>query len=163
MLLWFSFQFWSTVLQCGARLRIHFKLLNRVVGGASVLTGGVFECDIAHRRSVAVLCMLCKIHYNSTHPLYGALRRPYLIVRVTRASFVALGTPLCYTCFWGLRTYMVFIALSQPCIVNLFLNKNNTFLQPPHLKGGVALSNLQVWVSVCLVIYHLLCRTIAGD
>ena len=29
-----------------------------------VLTGGVFECDHAHRRSVAVLCMLYKIRCN---------------------------------------------------------------------------------------------------
>ena len=30
------------------------KLLDRVVSGALFLTGGVFECDIAHRRSVAI-------------------------------------------------------------------------------------------------------------
>ena len=36
----------------------HLKLLDRAVSGAWFLTGGVFECDIAHRRSVAVLCML---------------------------------------------------------------------------------------------------------
>ena len=36
----------------------HLRLLDRVVSGASFLTGGVFECDLAHRRSVAVLCML---------------------------------------------------------------------------------------------------------
>ena len=33
----------------------HLKLLDRVVGDDSFLTGGVFECDLAHRRSVAVL------------------------------------------------------------------------------------------------------------
>ena len=36
----------------------HFRLLDRIVSGASFLTGGVFECDLAHRLSVAVLCML---------------------------------------------------------------------------------------------------------
>ena len=35
----------------------HLKLLDRVVSRASFLTGGVSECDLAHRRSVAVLCM----------------------------------------------------------------------------------------------------------
>ena len=35
----------------------HLKLLDRVVGGARFLTGGVCECDIAHCRSVAVLFM----------------------------------------------------------------------------------------------------------
>ena len=33
----------------------HHKLLDRVVSGAWSLTGGVFECDITHCRSVAVL------------------------------------------------------------------------------------------------------------
>ena len=36
----------------------HLKPLVCVVSGASFLTGGVFECDLAHRRSVAVLCTL---------------------------------------------------------------------------------------------------------
>ena len=36
----------------------HLKLLDRVVSGANFLTGGVFECDLAHRRYVAVLCMM---------------------------------------------------------------------------------------------------------
>ena len=39
----------------------HLKLLDRVVSGASFLTGGVFESDLAHRRSVVVLFMLNKI------------------------------------------------------------------------------------------------------
>ena len=36
----------------------HLKLPDCAVTGARFLTGGVFECDIAHRRSVAVLCIL---------------------------------------------------------------------------------------------------------
>ena len=48
----------------------HLKLLNRVVNGAGSLTGGVFQCDLAHRRSVAVLSMLDKIRCNPMHPLY---------------------------------------------------------------------------------------------
>ena len=38
----------------------HLKLLDRAVSGARFLTGGVFECNIAHSRSVAVLCMLTR-------------------------------------------------------------------------------------------------------
>ena len=34
----------------------HLKLLDRAVSGARFITGGVFECAISHRRSVAVLC-----------------------------------------------------------------------------------------------------------
>ena len=47
----------------------HLNLLDRAVSGARFLTGGVFERDIAHRRSVAVLCMLYKIRCNPMHPL----------------------------------------------------------------------------------------------
>ena len=39
----------------------HLKPLDRAISGARFRTGVVFECDIAHRRSVAVLCMLYKI------------------------------------------------------------------------------------------------------
>ena len=67
----------------------YLKLLNRVVSGARFLNGGVFECDIAHRRSVAVLCMLYKIMCNPMHPLNGALPGPYVPVRVIRGALVA--------------------------------------------------------------------------
>ena len=60
----------------------HLRLLDRVVSGASFLTVSVFECDLAHLRSVAVLCMLHKIRCNSMHPLYGALPVPYVPVRL---------------------------------------------------------------------------------
>ena len=65
------------------------KLLDRAVCGARFLTGGVFECNIAHRRSVAVLCMLYKIRYNPVNRLNGALPGPYVPVRVTRGALVA--------------------------------------------------------------------------
>ena len=51
----------------------HLKLLDRVVSGSHFLTVGVFQSDIAHRRSVTVLCMLYKIRCNPMHPLYGVL------------------------------------------------------------------------------------------
>ena len=66
----------------------HLKLLDRAVSGARFLTGGVFECDIAHRRSVAVLCMLYKIRCKAMHPLNGALPGPHVSVRVTRGALV---------------------------------------------------------------------------
>ena len=67
----------------------HHKLLDRVVSGASFLTRGVFECDIARRRSVAVLYVLYKIRCNQMHPLYGALYLPYVPVRITRIALVS--------------------------------------------------------------------------
>ena len=53
----------------------HLKILDRAVSGGRFLTGGVFECDIAHRRTVAILFMLYKIRFNQMHPLNGALPR----------------------------------------------------------------------------------------
>ena len=50
---------------------------------------GVSECDIAHRRSVAVLCMLYKIRGNPLHPLNDELPGPYVPVLVTRGALVA--------------------------------------------------------------------------
>ena len=47
----------------------HLKLLDGAVSGARFLTGGVFECDIAHRRSMVFLCMIYKIRCNPMHPL----------------------------------------------------------------------------------------------
>ena len=51
----------------------HLKLLDRVVSDACFLAGGVLNCDLSHRRSAAVLCMLYKIRCNTMHPLCGAL------------------------------------------------------------------------------------------
>ena len=42
--------------------RYTLKLLDRVVSGACFISRGVFECNIAHRRSLAVLCILYKMH-----------------------------------------------------------------------------------------------------
>ena len=64
------------------------KLQDRVVSGASFLTAGVFERDIVHRRSVAVLFMLYTIRCNPMHPLYGALPVPSVPVRVSRDTLV---------------------------------------------------------------------------
>ena len=67
----------------------HLKLLDRAVSGARFLTGGVFECDIANHRSVAVLCMLYNIRCNLVHPLDGALPALYVSVWVTQGALVA--------------------------------------------------------------------------
>ena len=88
--------FWSTVLFCSVVLGAdtHLTLLDCAVSGARFLTGGVFDCNIAHRRSVAVLCMLYEIRCNLMHPVNGALTGPYVPVRVTRGALVAHR----YTC-----------------------------------------------------------------
>ena len=89
----------------------YLKLLDRVVRGASFLTGGVFQCDLAYRRSVAVICMLYKIRCNPLHPLYGALPVPYVPVRVTRGAVIAhwftYAPPRCRTSQYS-RTFIPF-------------------------------------------------------
>ena len=81
----FGVLFWSLV----STADTHPKLLDRAVSGARFLTGVVFGCDIAHRRSVAVLCMLYKVRCNPMHPINGALPGPYVPARVTRGALVA--------------------------------------------------------------------------
>ena len=89
----------------------HLKQLDRAVSGARFLTGGVFECDIFHRRSVAVLCMLYKIRCNPVHPLIGALLGPYVPVLVTLGALVAhrcsYSPPRCRTLQYS-RTFIPF-------------------------------------------------------
>ena len=79
----------------------HLKLLDRVVTGACFLAGGVLNCNLSHRRSVAVLCMVYKIRCNPKHPLCGALPVPYVPVRVTRGALIAhwytYAPPRCIT------------------------------------------------------------------
>ena len=91
----------------------HLKLLGRAVSGALFLTGGVFECDISHRRSVAVLCMLYKIRCIPVHLLNGVLPGPYVPARVTRSALVAhrytYAQPGCRTLQYS-RTFILFSA-----------------------------------------------------
>ena len=88
------------------------ELLDREVSGARFLTGGVFECDIAHRRSVAVLCMLDTLRWNPVNPLNGDLPGPYLPVRVTRGAQIShrftYALPRCRTS----QYHRTFISLS---------------------------------------------------
>ena len=88
----------------------HLKLLDRAVSGAWFLTGGVFEYDIAHRRTVVVLCILYKIRCNPVHTLNnGALPGTYVTVRDTRSALVAhwftYASPRCRTSQYS-RTFI---------------------------------------------------------
>ena len=73
-------------------------------------------CDIAHRRSVAVLCMLYKIRCNPVHPLNGALHGPY--VRVPQ-DFYSLSLLL-----WSDLAYPVFDGVGLAG----FKSRSNVFL-----------------------------------
>ena len=83
----------------------HLKLLDRAVSGARFLTEGVLECDISHRRSMTVLCMLYKIMCNAVHHLNGALPGPYVPARV--AHRYTYAPPRCRTLQYS-RTFIPF-------------------------------------------------------
>ena len=82
-----EFEYCSAVWCSAADTRL--KQLDRAVSSALFLSGGVFECGIAHRRFVAVLCMLYKIRCNQTHPHSGALPGPYVPVWVPFGALVS--------------------------------------------------------------------------
>ena len=112
---------YCSVVWCSAA-NTHLKLLDRAVSGARFLTGG--ECDISHRRSVAVLCMLYKIKCNPVHPLNGALPGKYVPVRVTRGALVAhrytYPPPRCRTLQYS-RTFIPFsLSLSNDLANSVF-------------------------------------------
>ena len=90
--------FWSFVLPvlescstvwCSAA-RSHHKLLDRVVRNAGFLAGGVLECNLAHRRSVAELRIYLRLGVTQCMlNLSGALPLPCVPARVTRGALIA--------------------------------------------------------------------------
>ena len=102
----------------------HLKLLDRAVSGARFLTGSVFECDISHLRSLAVMCMFYRIRCNPVHPLNGTLPGSYMPVRVTRGAQVAhrynFAPPRCRTLQYS-RTFIPFsVSLWNDLANNVF-------------------------------------------
>ena len=102
----------------------HLKLLDRVVRGARFLAGGVLECNLAHRRSVAVLCKLFKIKSNPMHPLNGALPLPYVPARVLvvlwllycilTEELLSTVEPLCSShCLFGTVLVILYLMVSD--------------------------------------------------
>ena len=121
----------------------HLKLLDHVVSGASFLAACVLNCDLSHRWSVAVLCMLYKIRCNPKHPLCGALPLPYVPVRVTRGALLAhrytFVPPRCRTSQYR-RTFIplsvsLWNDLVDPVFDSVWLvgfkSRSNAFLQCP--------------------------------
>ena len=92
----------------------HLKLLDRAFSGARFLTRGAFECDIAHRRSVAVLCIFIRSG-KAMHPLNGALPGPYVPVWVARGALVThrytYAPPRCRTSQYS-RIFIPFLSVS---------------------------------------------------
>ena len=114
----------------------HLKLLDPGVSGAQFLTGGVFECDIAHCRSVAILCMLYKIRCSPMHKLNNELPGPYVPVWVTHSAMVAhrytYAPPRCSTSQYR-RT---FVSLS----LSLWNDLANPVFTSQYLSGKICLT-----------------------
>ena len=73
----------------------HLKLLDLTVRGAQFLINwGLFEWDVAHRRSVAILCMLYNSRCNPVHPLNGALPGPYVPGGLHTVLWCHISTPM---------------------------------------------------------------------
>ena len=102
----------------------HLKLLDRAVSGAWFLAGGMFECDISHRQSIAVLCMLYKIRCNLVHPLNGALPGLYVPVQVTRGALAThrytYAPPSCRTLQYS-RTLSPSLCSSETIMLTPYL------------------------------------------
>ena len=90
----------------------HLKLLDRAVSGARFLTEVVFECDIAHRRFVALLCMLYNNRWNPMHPPNSALPGLYVPVLVTLGSLVEHRWTYSTACCRTSQYRITFISLS---------------------------------------------------
>ena len=141
-------EYWSAV--WGSAADAHLKLPDSAVSGTRFLIGGVFECDIAHRRSMAVLCMLYKIRCNPVHPLNGALPGPYVPVRLTRGALVSLrytyAPPRCRTSQYS-RT---FITLS----VSLWNDLANPVLDGVGLAGFKSRAFIDLSCSIPTIVFY---------
>ena len=119
----------------------HLKLLDRAVSGARFLTGSAFECDISHRQSVAILCMLYKIRCNPVHPL-----NPYVPARVTSGALVAhrytYAPPRCRTPKYS-RTFI-------PLSVSLWNDLANPVFDGVRLEGSKSRANASLLAQAAL-------------
>ena len=108
----------------------HLKLLDCIVSDASFLTGGVFQCDIVHRRSVAVLCMLYKIRSN---PIRCTLSMVPFLWRMCRCGL--------HAALWShIGTLMRLLAAEPRCIAGLLFPCQ-------YLRGTILVTWLSmVWV-----------------
>ena len=154
--------FWSFVLPvleyCWAVLcsaaDSHLKLVDKVVRSAGFLAGGVFNCNLAHRRSVAELCMLFKIKSNPMHPLSCALPLPYVPARVTRGALVAhrhlFAPPRCRTSQYR-RTFV-------PFSVSLWNDLSDPVFDRVGLAGFKSRANafLLAWSALYFLIHTIL-------
>ena len=97
----------------------------------------MFKCDFAHRRSVAVMCMLFEIRCDPVYPLNGALHGPYVPVWVTRGSLVAHRYTYAPRSCRTSQYCMTFISLS----VSLWNDRANPLFDDLGLVGFKSMAN----------------------
>ena len=89
----------------GSSASSHIRLLDRQIHAVSRLCPDQILKSLNHRRCIAVKCMLCKIHSNPKHCLYGELPPACQRARHTRVAAVAhpceLEVPRCLTSQFG--------------------------------------------------------------
>ena len=85
----------------------HLKLLYRVVSGARFSTGGVFERDIAHRRYVAVLCILYKMRCFCHTSVCLCYAPPRCRTSQYRRTFILLSVSLWHHRWCGTGGFQV--------------------------------------------------------
>ena len=127
----------------------HLKLLDRVARSAGFLAGGVLDYNLAHRRSVAELCMIFKIKSNPMHPLSGALPLPYVPARVTRGALVAHSHSFAPPRWRTSQYRRSFVLLS----VSLWYNLSDPVFDCVELTGFKSRANafLLTWSALYLV------------
>ena len=135
------------VVWCSAA-NTHLKLLDRAVSGALFLTGGVFECDIAHRGSVAVLCILYTIRCNQMHPLNGLLSGPYMPVRIAWGCSGCTSVYLCASPLKNLSVPQDFMPVS----VSLWNDLADPVFDGVGLAGFKSMANAFSLVQVALTL-----------
>ena len=125
----------------------HLKLLDRVVTSACFLAGGVLNCDLSHRWSVAMLCMLYKIRCNPKHLLCGASHVHYVPVRVTRGALIAHWYTFAPPCCRISQNRRTFIPLS----VSLWNHLVDPVFDGVGLAGFKSRFNAFCWPSCSLL------------
>ena len=119
----------------------YLKLLDRVVSDACFTAGGVLNCDLSHRRSVAVLCMLYKIRCNPKHPLFR------------RSTCALCASPGYMLCFDRTSVYLCASPLQNLAVPQNFYSLSfslwNDLVDP--LFDGVGLAGFKSWSNAFLL------------
>ena len=106
----------------------------------------MLECNIAHRRSIAVLGMLYNIWTNQIHPHYGALP---CVVCASAGYARCFGRSMVYLCASSLPNHAI-----PRTLILLSVSLWNDLAYP--VFDGVGLAGFKSWANAILLAYKLL-------